>query len=315
MREQFPVLSSGPEAPSPARKKQLELGVAWKKREITTAALRKRGCQCFMVNYRLLTTHSPMKDIASILRSLGLLESEIKTYMTALEHGPQTALDLADKSKLSRQGVYTAIESLMERGIMSSVLRGKKRFYAAEHPDKLLAYAKRRATEMNERVQDLERSLPELELQIGGERPTVRMFEGKEGVRAIISDMEQSMPKEVQEMADFDALNKVLSKEDLLPLKRQIDKRKTRVKGIYAGTPSGPTRVNVDRFYLPKEYKNFHSNITIYGDKIALVTLEGKMYSVILESAVLANTLRILHELALKCAVKEAKKDKKNWGV
>jgi predicted transcriptional regulator len=247
-----------------------------------------------------------MKDITSILRSIGLLDSEIKTYMAALEHGSQTALDLAKSTKLSRQAVYTAIESLIERGIMSSVMRGKKRFFAAEHPQKLLAYAKRHAVEMNDRVQDLERSLPELDLQIGGERPTVRMFEGKEGVRAIIVDMEESMPSPVNEITDFDALSKMISLEDLLPLKRKLDKTKTKVKGIYSGTPLSPVRPTVDRHYLPKEYKDFHSNISIYGDKVALVTFEGKMYSVIIESHILANTLRILHELALKGIIREA---------
>src|SRR5512142_2814354 len=130
-----------------------------------------------------------MKDIAPILKSLGLLDSEVKTYLKALENGPGTVLDLAKSTNLSRQAVYVAINSLTERGLMSSALRGKKRFYAAEHPSKLLEYAKRRNEEMKAQTQDLERLLPEIEMQAGGERPVVKLFEGREGLKAIIADL------------------------------------------------------------------------------------------------------------------------------
>jgi len=70
-----------------------------------------------------------MKDITPILKSLGLLDSEVKTYLASLENGPETVLDLAKLTKLSRQAVYSAIDALTERGLMSSALRGKKRYY------------------------------------------------------------------------------------------------------------------------------------------------------------------------------------------
>ncbi len=243
-----------------------------------------------------------MKDIAPILRLLGLLESESKTYLTALQQGPQTALDLTKKTGLSRQAVYVAIETLSERGLMSSVLRGKKRFYAAEDPEKLLAYAKRREAEMHDQVAGLERSLPELNLQIGGERPSVRVFEGKEGIRAIIEEMAISKPKELVEIGDLDAMYSILKPEDLEPLTKVLEKGKTLVKGIYTGKQKR-SPPNVERYFLPKEFNEFRSNVAIYGNTIVMITFEGKMYSVIIESAPLAKVLKILHQLALKCAI------------
>ncbi len=240
-----------------------------------------------------------MKDIAPILKSLGLLDSEVKTYLLALENGPGTVLDLAKSTKLSRQAVYVAINALTERGLMSSALRGKKRFYAAERPSKLLAYAKRHESEMKERVQDLQQILPELELQIGGERPTVRVFEGKEGIRAIIADMGESRPKQTNEIADLQAMNTILTPEDLKPMRLELKRFGTKVRGIYAGPATGKT-VEADRYFLPKELSGFKSDITVYDDKIALVTFEGKMYSVLIESANLAKALRTLFELAFR---------------
>jgi sugar-specific transcriptional regulator TrmB len=245
-----------------------------------------------------------MKDISPILKALGLLDSEIKLYLKALEDGPGTVLDLAKATGLSRQAIYVAIESLTKRGLMSNALRGKKRFYAAEHPDKLLDYAKRRDVEMHERVQDLERMLPELELAAGGEKPVVRVFEGKEGLRAVMADMQNTKTKVSFEIADLDAINKVLTKEDIAALRDSVRKGGTKVRGLYAGQTQGNSNP-VDRMFLSREQGGFSSHIGTYGDdKIALVTFEGKMYSVIIESKPLNKALRLLFETAFKNAKK-----------
>jgi sugar-specific transcriptional regulator TrmB len=240
-----------------------------------------------------------MKDITPILQSLGLLDSEIKTYLKALELGPSAAADLAKAAKLSRQAVYVAIESLTRRGLMSSVLRGKKRLYVSESPQKLLAYAKRRDSEMRERVRDLERLLPELELQSGGERPAVRMFEGKEGLRAIMSDVEESRPKTTIELADLEARNVILSPDDLKPFRNQLDRIGTKVRGLYAGAPES-LRKSTNAVFLPKELSGFKSDITLYGDKVALISFGGKMHSIIIESPLIVNAFKVLFDLAFR---------------
>ena len=251
-----------------------------------------------------------MKDISPILHALGLLDSEIKTYMAALENGPGTVLEITKHTRLSRQATYVAIESLTERGLMSSALRGKKRFYASEAATKLLSYAKRRDTEMHDRVQDLERMVPELELLMGGEKPVVKVFEGKEGLRAIIDDMEQTKSKYGLEISDSEAMYKVLQPEDLKGIREQSKKVGMHIRGLYAGELN-PTTVQADRVMLPKELGEFRSNIGIYGDKIAFVTFEGKMHSVLIESPALTKAMRILFELAFTQAKEKFRGTKK----
>ena len=114
-----------------------------------------------------------MSDIRTILTSLGLLESEVKTYLAALGLGPSTVIALSKATKLSRQAIYDALSALVEHGIMSSVLKGKKRHYLAEHPDTLLAYAKKRKSDLGVQVKNLKRLVPILTLHLGGDRPVV----------------------------------------------------------------------------------------------------------------------------------------------
>lgn len=242
-----------------------------------------------------------MKNITPILHSLGLIDSEIKTYLTALENGASTVLELSKLSGLSRQATYVAIESLTKRGLMTSVLQGKKRYYSAEHPARLLDYAKRRENEIKEHIGDLERSLPELALLVGGERPTVKTYEGKEGVRAIIEDMSMTKASQYSEMTDVDAMYTVVRPEDLRPMREKLRKAGKNVKALYAGSLH-PKVLDSTRYLLPKELSNFRANISVYGSKIAMVTFEGKIHSIIIESDALAKALNILFDLALESA-------------
>jgi len=250
-----------------------------------------------------------MKDISPILRSLGLLESEVRAYLAALKKGPQTVKDLSVTSNLSRQATYGAVEALTERGLMSSVLHGKKRFFVAEHPTKLLAYAKRFRANVDEHVEDLEHSLPELELQSGGERPIVKVFEGKEGIRSVMEELMRAdaYKANIDEITDLDAMYSVLNLKDLKPYREQGSKKRVRVRALQAGTPQSPIG-SVERIIFPKEFGGFNANLTVYERYIYLVTFEGKIYSILIESPALARMFRILYDLAFNEAERRFKK-------
>ncbi len=242
-----------------------------------------------------------MRDIKPILHSMGLLDSEIKVYLASFELGPNTAIDLAKKTKLSRQAVYVAIDTLTRHGLMTWVMQGKKRLYMAEPPQKLLSFAQSRAREMQQQVKDLENTLPELELQMGGERPVVRIYEGKEGIKAIIQDLNEAKLKEAYEITDVEAMYKVLSAEDLNDLKETAKNNKTQVSGFYSRSQR-PEGLTPHQHLLEGANKDFRANIGIYGNRVAMVTFEGKLYSTLIESEALAKTMRILFKLALKGA-------------
>ncbi len=240
-----------------------------------------------------------MQHISHILHSLGFVESETKTYIASLEQGPGTVIDLTKRTKLSRQATYVAIETLTNRGLMSSLMKGKKKYYVSEDPDKLLSYAERKQQEMKEKISDLNRVLPELKLKAHGERPVVKMFEGKEGIKAILEEIELSKPKKMIAISDLVAAEQIISTEDTKTLKEALRKSKTVFDYIVSGELD-PSDIITNSFKLPPEYSNFHAEVMVVDNKIILVTFDGKMNSVIIESSTLAKTLGIIFELAKK---------------
>lgn len=240
-----------------------------------------------------------MKDLTPLLRALNLTNSEISTYLSVLENGPGTIAEISQNSNVSRQASYVAVNTLTERGLMSSVLRGKKRFYAAEPPQNLAAYADRRTAETAEVANELKQLIPELTMSAKRDQPIVKLFEGREGLKAVIEDFTNSSTKTLIELTDAKAMRQVLNESDLKPFKNKIEKNKIIVAGLYAGTTS-TDNLSSTKLKLNDKYSDFKANIELYEDKVVFMTFENKMYSVLIENKLIANALRILFDLAFE---------------
>ena len=70
-----------------------------------------------------------------ILENLGLSQSEIKTYITLLELGSSTAGPILEKSDLPNSVLHRALNSLIEKGIITHILEGKRKIYQATNPE------------------------------------------------------------------------------------------------------------------------------------------------------------------------------------
>ena len=233
-----------------------------------------------------------MPHPAHILSALGFTESEIKTYFALIDHGSLTASDLAKQSGLSRQTVYEATDALALRALVTNVEHDGKKFFRAEHPEKLLSYAKRR------------------EMQMSGERPVVKTYQGKEGVRAIMEDTIPMLPETIYEITDVDSMFKVLSLEDVRPMRQTANKKVKKLFGIigtrdiattheeWRSRPQNP--LTVHRVYIPPEESDFNSHVEIIGNTVTFVTFTGRMDSVTITHPAIAKIMRLLFKYAFK---------------
>lgn len=240
-----------------------------------------------------------MRNIIPILKSLGLLESEVKTYLAALELGPSTVLELNKKIGLSRQAIYTAIESLIKLGLMSSFEKGKKTLYTAESPERLRSFAEARLKKMEATVREIKDISRELSLVQKGDKPVVKMFEGIEGQKNILEDIINTRPERIDDFVNDNLYNLLFTKNEFQPYKDQLDKLNihTRVMAI-KDEPLKHSRRNVKGKRISRKDINFNGDVTVYGNKVAISSLRNKMVGVIIESEDIAQTVRSLFQLA-----------------
>ena len=119
-----------------------------------------------------------MDKVMENLKGLGYTDKEAKIYISLLTLGKGSVQSVATQSGVKRPTVYIIIEALVENGLVSRVIGGKKRIYVALKPETLLAQTERLYTKVKECLPDL------LSLVENKESKKVRTlyFEGISGI-------------------------------------------------------------------------------------------------------------------------------------
>lgn len=240
----------------------------------------------------------------TLFRSIGFLDTEAKVYLACLELGPATAQEISRKAKVSRVTTYAAIENLTDRGLMSSLMREKRKRFMVEPPERLISYAEGRIKHAEDSVKQARDAMEDLKAIKKGEGPVVRIFEGQDALSAIQADVLQTKPTVIDEIGNFDEIDKVYNRgSQLRPFIEKLDELNIKSRAIILKKKrvEFPLRKqNLKRLALDPDNFNFKGDIMLYGNKIALSVFSGKQYSILLDSKHLADTLRALFDLSLR---------------
>jgi len=126
----------------------------------------------------------------AVLEDLGLSNAEAKIYLALLELGMSKTGRIIDRTKLQSSTVYHVLGGLVEKGLVSYVLKGKVKFYQAENPETFASFLE----EKKRIFQELLPSLKEKEL-LSRQRQTARVYEGMNGLKAAFNDILLSMKR------------------------------------------------------------------------------------------------------------------------
>ncbi|MFH1631587.1 MAG: helix-turn-helix domain-containing protein [bacterium] len=238
------------------------------------------------------------KDYAKLLTSVGFLPSEVKVYMASLELGPATVQNIAKKAGISRTAGYEAIEALRKRGLMTSATRGKRRLFAAEDPDRIVAYLKEEQQRFSSTLEDIKRSVDAMKLMAGGIKPSVRSYEGEEALHAYFDHIATVKPDTFDEISNLDDVYEYLESEQIKSARKAYAwSKQTKIRLLHRGDLRNP-RPGAKFRELSDKWGDFHGNISIYNNFVTFVTYIGATSVVIIESETLAGTMRILFEIA-----------------
>lgn len=239
------------------------------------------------------------------LKKLGFSDKEAKVYLALLELGASPVQPVSEKAGVNRATTYVVLETLRSRGAASTVEKEGKTMFIAESPRTLLRLFRAQEQELKEKQEAFKKVLPELEavFNIATGRPKVKFFEGPEGVRAVREDILQSGAKILYDIYSLEYVNQIMSlfsEEEVNEyVKRQQEAGMT-IKSIYTSEtgPSTEFKLTGERKFLPKEKFPIAGDILIYEDRVSLTTLRGRIMSVIIESKEIADTMRLVFDLA-----------------
>ena len=121
--------------------------------------------------------------VKELLKNLGLSEAESKIYIAALELGKSLPKHLAEKANIKRPTLYEFLPKMMEQGLLSETMVGKRRYFLAGDPQILL---EKKQVEIDQ----LEKLIPELRILLlaSTTKPKIIFYQGIEGVKKIYLD-------------------------------------------------------------------------------------------------------------------------------
>ncbi len=119
-----------------------------------------------------------------VLEEFGLSAAEAKVYVALLETGSTLAGPVIKKTGLHRGTTYQILQRLKEKGLVSSVIKGKKQYFEPVDPSRLLDILK-------EREEKLQEILPALKAKLDAakEKQDVTVYYGTKGIRSMMDKM------------------------------------------------------------------------------------------------------------------------------
>jgi sugar-specific transcriptional regulator TrmB len=246
------------------------------------------------------------------LAHFGLSEKEGMVYLASLELGPAPVQDISHKAKVNRATTYVMVESLMGRGLMSSFVRGKKRFYASETPERLRALLRSQRRELEMREEELEKVFPMLSALYNAEgaKPQVRYLEGMEGIQTV-REIFRKLEGEIIEFAPFDpAMTPVELEEGREEHARELLEKKVPYRALVAVDDADRSKIpsipGVEVRAIPRQQFPTNAEITVRGNTVCLYSFKSAILAVVITSKEIADGFRSLFELAWEAAGKRS---------
>lgn len=244
------------------------------------------------------------------LIDIGLNEKEAKVYLASLELGQSVVQEIAQKAGVNRATAYFIIEGLMKMGLMSSFHKGKKQFFMAADPDRLIEILEQEKENLEKRKESLKKLLPQLQSVNNKvkDRPVVKYFEGVDGLNAMMSELATESKERLRMAFSRDNL---LKSFDPKQLRKWADRRREvgqKIQAIYT-YKDGVLENKPDdkRRKVPVEKFNITGDIAVYDDKIRLASFNNRMVGIIIQDKDLSDTLRGIMDLAWEGAEKYQK--------
>lgn len=235
-----------------------------------------------------------------ILAEIGLTPGEIKVYLALIGLGETSTGPIVQESKVSVSKVYTILDRLARKGLVSHILRGSVKHFKAADPSLLLNYLKEKEDNLKVYELELQKIIPELQLKQSSAvtEETAQVFDGLNGIRTArertLNIMQKGDEMWIVGIArtPYDRLTNYFNDYH----KRRI-KKGIRCKYIYNEYARKPFGENSTLFplsevrYMP-EGMITHAWMEIYADTVTIGINFKKSFSVVIQNQDVADSFR-----------------------
>lgn len=236
------------------------------------------------------------------LVNFGMSGRQADAYLALLQLKEATVKEIAEKTRESRTHIYDTLKNLIDKGLVSYVIKNNIKYFHAAPPEKLLDY-------LHEKENAILKILPNLKKYQTkyNEKPIVEIYEGKEGMKTILNDIIRTK-KEWLAIGSTGGSLHVLHDFFIEKFHKERVRNKIKLKVLFNDSSDGRKRAEaflklplIESKYLPKTHQS-PSTIYVYDYKTAIIMWLAidKPFAILIESKEISNSFRSYFELLWK---------------
>ncbi len=230
-------------------------------------------------------------EIQRSLEFAGLSRVEAKTYITLLKLGESKAGQISKQSHLNRTTTYDTLDKLIEKGLVSYVIKENRKYFQAADPKNLNDF-------IEEKKEEISNILPHIsKLFKSKETHHVKLFYGYKGVKTALMDEVRN----AKECCILDSEGQLVERMPYFVeyFRKQLEKNKIKIRHIAReGRDIRPTKYTKVKF-VQKSVKS-QAVVSIYGNKTLVLIWSEPPEAVLIENRTLADSLREYFDMLWK---------------
>lgn len=230
-----------------------------------------------------------MKTTRELLYSIGLTKEESFVYETLLTASSFTPTLLSIKTKIPRTSLYRSLLSLSVKGLVSEIIKGKRKVYKAESPKQLESLLREQHNELDLLQKQLSTKLPQLVevFKKSSLRSQASFFEGDESVTNIYRDQVLEKGYEKLAFANIRMVTNLLPKEFIEYYQKSKQNQKINTRIIAPDTKEDREMIELTYRSIQKKYRPeikflsaqvfpYEGDISVYGkNKLSAINLRS----------------------------------------
>jgi len=231
------------------------------------------------------------------LEKLGLQEAEIKIYLALLRKGLSTATQISQYTGLNRSHIYDKLDILLEKGLISFVIKNNVKYFKASEPEKIIDYLK----EIQQNIENILPNLREIK-EAQKSQTSVEIYQGKEGMKTVFKDV-------IREKKDYFVFGEEGRFQEIFPIfiqqllrdVKQLNLKehllsKESLRGKIMTTPKNTTiRYLPDKFFSPVM-------TAVYGDKTAIFIWSDPLFAILIKDKGVSDSFKSYFSLLWEIA-------------
>src|SRR3989344_6000138 len=241
------------------------------------------------------------------LVEFGLSEKEAAVYISLLSLELAGVNEIAKKAGINRSSTYVVLESLKGKGLVGTSDDKKVRQYIAASPEMLHRVAGDLAKKQEEIRKGIDSIVPELKAlhKDTKHRPKVSVFEGREGLIAVLEDSLNCKEKLMRVSSSLGNLVHIIPSDYLLKYIEKRVRRGVKMLGIHPNDEINQRlmerNLGLDEpILIPKEKYLQSADIAIYDNKIGYMSPKDGGIAIGIESQEIADVMKNIFDLAFE---------------